>query len=136
MDEMIVIKKDLYQRLEKVESLCRKLETELANHIQYIADASQAHEKLRQEFRTFYVERFKELEVKFSQLCDTVRTINDNFMPTKKPHKCPICCGTGKNYIDPARPLSGLESMLGQRDENGMSYLVCKPCKGEGIMWG
>jgi len=119
---MIVVKKELWDRLEKVESICRKMETELCNHIQYLADASQAREKLRQEFRTFYVERFKELEKKVSI--------------GKTPHGCPLCSGTGKNYIDPAKPLSGFESMLGQRDERGMSYLTCKPCKGEGIVWG
>lgn len=57
-------------------------------------------------------------------------------LPEKKPYKCPVCDGKGKNYIDPAKPLSGFEAMLGQRDINGIQFLKCDPCKGEGIIWG
>ena len=50
----------------------------------------------------------------------------------RKPHKCPACDSTGKYYIDPNRPLSGLEGL----DESGLLYKICNSCEGKGIVWG
>lgn len=145
---MIVVKKELWYRLEKLESICRKMETELCNHIQYLADASQSREKLRQEFRTFYVERFKELEKK------TMDIIKDSSLPaisslnsrieilegisnskSRRPHKCPVCCGGGNIYADEI--VSVPMQLDGWKiNSAGIGFKQCHSCKGEGIVWG
>ncbi len=48
------------------------------------------------------------------------RITEDDMRMGKKPHKCPICLGTGWR--------KGLEGE--------MSYVPCDPCDNEGIVWG
>lgn len=55
---------------------------------------------------------------------------------SKKPHKCPVCDGKGKIYIDPSRQLSGIEAMFAKKDVNGLSFEDCRPCEAKGILWG
>lgn len=115
-------------RVEKLESLCGKLEEAMTHHLDKMADLGAKREALRSEFRTFYVEHFKELEKK-------VKTLEE-VAPARHPHKCPVCKGQGKDYIDPSRPMSGIEAAFGKKDANGMHYNVCLPCEGKGIVWG
>ena len=53
-----------------------------------------------------------------------------------KPHKCPVCSGNGKIYIDPAQFMSEIEAMFAKKDINGLNYEDCKICNGKGIVWG
>lgn len=66
---------------------------------------------------------------------DIEKTIREN-MKGKIPHKCPICDGLGRHYVDPNRPLSGIENAFMPKDERGFQYRICQACKSSGIIWG
>lgn len=88
-------------------------------------------------------ENYRDLFHKFNYLDERIKKIEETIRlhahaisyKSKQPHKCPVCGGNGKKYIDPSTPLSGFEAMLGHKDINGISYLVCNPCEGKGIVW-
>jgi hypothetical protein len=78
-------------------------------------------------------EKVRVLENGFKQILNRLNTI-ENFK--KPPHKCPVCDGSVKILIDPDTPMSGIQGMFGERDENGMYYKNCISCEGKGIVWG
>jgi hypothetical protein len=148
-------------RIDKLESICRKLEQEVSNHLDYIADQSRKREALRSEFRTFYVERFKPLEdkVSFETIKDSIsqltaslteririieelfnvhfveKTTNLDLNREKHPFKCPVCMGDGKVYVDYV--LSQYMVLAGWKiDAEGKGYKTCHSCEGKGIVWG
>lgn len=91
-------------------------------------------EKLGIEIQIHEME--KNINCLFTSLKGVETKLMGNPFQPLKPHKCPVCDGKGREYIDPASLLSGFESMFGQKDERGISFSVCKPCEGKGIVWG
>lgn len=74
------------------------------------------------ELRIKEAERFQDI---------THRQYQKN-ISTLEPYKCPVCDGSGKNFID---PLSGIEGAFLPKDERGMQYRNCHPCKSVGVIW-
>lgn len=84
-EKMLHTDEHLSDRIAHSESMCRKLEQEVANHIDYIAQINSKYEKIRTEFRKFYVERFKPLE-KQMELFEKDAKLNKNHVG-----KCSVC---------------------------------------------
>lgn len=53
----------------------------------------------------------------------------------KKPHRCPVCEGTQRDYFDALYPFSEYppETKL---DHEGRHYYDCRACEAKGIVWG
>lgn len=67
-------------------------------------------------------ERIEMSEKTISELVDKIAEIGNHYYREKQtPHKCPVCEGSGGI----AHPLVG-----------SLALVVCKSCKGEGIIWG
>jgi len=53
----------------------------------------------------------------------------------KKPHKCPVCDGSQRDYFDVLLPTFQYPSST-MLDHEGRRYQNCRVCEGKGIVWG
>lgn len=53
----------------------------------------------------------------------------------RKPHKCPVCNGSQRDYFDVLFPVSEYPQGI-KLDHEGRRYQDCGACEGKGIVWG
>ncbi len=53
----------------------------------------------------------------------------------RTPHKCPICCGSQRDYFDVLYPYNEYPEDT-KIDHEGRKYKDCGACDGKGIVWG
>ena len=74
-------------------------------------------------------EWYKSSERRNKELLNRLHQLQES-KPTRKPHKCPVCCGDGKKYIYSMAP-----AFILRMDGQGRIYEFCKSCNGNGIVW-
>ncbi len=53
----------------------------------------------------------------------------------KKPHKCPVCGGSGALELESIEECNKYKNKFNTYD-NGKPFIWCKSCEGKGILWG
>lgn len=122
-------------RIEKLE--CRAKEIERFQdimHEQYkrVVKHPEADEELHIEVELHEIKQ--QIECLFISLKGIETKLMGHVFPPM-PYKCPVCDGTGKSFLDPNSPLSGIEGAFLPRDQRGLAYTHCHPCKTTGVIW-
>lgn len=86
--------------------------------------------------RSLFRRKISDLENKLKEL-ERFQDITDSqykmLIKNKKPHKCPVCYGEGKNQTQSAVCEPFEKRII---DSLGRHFTECKSCDGKGIVWG
>ncbi len=66
---------------------------------------------------------------------NTVRALGSRAYHPRKPHKCPVCEGSQRDYFDMLLACSQYPDNT-KLDHEGRRYQECRACEGKGILWG
>lgn len=110
--------KDIEYRLNAIVKLPNELDIRLQ-------DVERITDKLGDSFVKMKKEWEQKLDIDYKKWCEYFSEV----YPQKKPHKCPVCDGSG--IITTCRVVGGYSGIITSNSEN-----KCNACEGKGIIWG
>lgn len=123
LDNKIIDTNDLDERVDGLENI--QAEPRLIKLEEMMAD------RLDPTAFVILKEKITVLETEIN----TVRALGSCAYHPKRPHKCPVCEGSQRDYFDMLLVCSQYPDNT-KLDQEGRRYQECRACEGKGILWG
>lgn len=124
--------RNIEKNMEYDEHQVKRLEERL-NNLEEQAAIHKTNLNRKWDANTELSQRLTEVETELN----TVRALGSRAYHPRKPHKCPVCDGSGFSAtIRKANDGFEVHGILVEKDETFMHTENCTPCQGKGIVWG
>lgn len=127
---------DVIGRIERLEN--RHDSFTKCQHPRLLQERIDNVEKALENYRE-YKTSIEDLETDVMYLKKHVESMTESYLrkviTNAVPHKCPVCYGSQRNYLDSLYPISQYPEGV-KLDWEGKRYQDCAVCEGKGIVWG